>query len=77
MQRDPHPMTTGRLQDSNGSDHLSSRAAIEAVRAAVSSWEGVRTQDHQFGGSNSGLVVGSWAICMARSPTCPFHTHGR
>jgi hypothetical protein len=29
---------------------LSSREAIEAVRAAVASWEGVTTHDHRFGG---------------------------
>ena len=29
---------------------MSSRAAIEAVRGAVESWEGVTTHDHRFGG---------------------------
>ena len=29
---------------------LSSREAVEAVRGAVASWEGVTTHDHRFGG---------------------------
>ena len=29
---------------------LSARAAIETVRAAVASWEGVTTHEHRFGG---------------------------
>jgi len=29
---------------------LSKGAAIEAVRAAVASWQGVTTQEHRFGG---------------------------
>src|SRR6059036_2395743 len=29
---------------------LSPRAAIDAVRAAVESWDGVSTHDHRFGG---------------------------
>jgi hypothetical protein len=33
-----------------GREVLSSREAIEAVRTAVASWEGVTTHDHRFGG---------------------------
>jgi hypothetical protein len=33
-----------------GAEALSQRAAIEAVRAAVGSWEGVTMQEHRFGG---------------------------
>jgi Luciferase len=33
-----------------GGELLSSHAAIEAVRAAVSSWDGVTTHEHRFGG---------------------------
>jgi Family of unknown function (DUF5519) len=33
-----------------GHEALSSREAVEAVRAAVASWEGVTTHDHRFGG---------------------------
>jgi Luciferase len=40
----------GRANGQDGSEVLSSRAAIEAVRAAVASWEGVTIHDHRFGG---------------------------
>ena len=33
-----------------GTGTMTPRAAIEKVRAAVGSWEGVTTHDHRFGG---------------------------
>jgi Luciferase len=50
METESHPITM-RAADVNDVDEvLSPRAAIETVRAAVASWEGVTTHTHRFGG---------------------------
>jgi hypothetical protein len=40
----------GHTDAKNDGDALSPRAAIETVRSAVASWQGVTTHDHRFGG---------------------------
>jgi Family of unknown function (DUF5519) len=50
MDSEAHPVTMGHAHGNDTSDVLSPRAAIEAVRAAVASWDGVTTHDHRFGG---------------------------
>jgi hypothetical protein len=50
MEGEPHPVMIGHTDGKDGGDVLSTRAAIEAVRAAVASWEGVTTHNHRFGG---------------------------
>ena len=71
MKTDSHPITIRGADVNAVGEALSPRAAIETVRAAVASWEGVTIHHHRFGGSNSGSVAGSWAICTVRLPTCP------
>jgi Family of unknown function (DUF5519) len=48
MERDAHSRSVD-LSD-NDAERLSPGAAIEAVRAAVGSWDGVTMHDHRFGG---------------------------
>src|ERR671919_1445135 len=50
MDREQHEVTIEHTGVKNEGDILSPRAAIEAVRAAVASWQGVTTHDHRFGG---------------------------
>ena len=50
MESEPHPITIAPAAGQDGREALSPRSAIEAVRAAVASWEGVTTHDHRFGG---------------------------
>jgi hypothetical protein len=50
MDIEPQPLTIGHREGQHGHDVLSPRAAIEAVRAAVASWDGVTTHSHRFGG---------------------------
>jgi Family of unknown function (DUF5519) len=44
VEKNAQPSASGRA------DVLAPRAAIEAVRATVASWDGVTTHDHRFGG---------------------------
>ena len=50
MNREQHEVTIEHTGAKNEGDILSPRAAIEAVRAAVASWQGVTAHDHRFGG---------------------------
>jgi hypothetical protein len=50
MDREHQVVTTEHIDVRNDSDPLSPRVAIEAVRAAVASWQGVTSHDHRFGG---------------------------
>jgi hypothetical protein len=50
MDRERHAVTKGHTYPKNEGEVLAPRAAIEAVRAAVASWQGVTTHDHRFGG---------------------------
>ena len=50
MDREQHEVTIEHTGVKNEGDILSPRAAIEAVRAAVASWQGVTAHDHRFGG---------------------------
>jgi hypothetical protein len=50
MASEPHPIAVGHADGKDGDEVLSPRVAVEAVRAAVASWEGVTTHDHRFGG---------------------------
>lgn len=43
-------ITSGVLESKNRGEIVSPRAAMEAVRAEVGSWEGMTTHDHRFGG---------------------------
>lgn len=50
MDRERHSIPRRNGDGDDVGDVLSARAAIETVRAAVASWEGVTTHDHRFGG---------------------------
>jgi hypothetical protein len=50
MGRTPHEVDGSLGARSEKTAIMPSRAAIETVRAAVESWEGVSTRDHRFGG---------------------------
>jgi Family of unknown function (DUF5519) len=50
MDRERHAVTSGHTDSTNEGEVLAPGAAIEAVRAAVASWQGVTTHDHRFGG---------------------------
>jgi len=41
---------TAQRISAEAGERLAPRAAVDAVRAAVASWEGVTTHDHRFGG---------------------------
>jgi Family of unknown function (DUF5519) len=45
-----YPKTIGGSGGRGGGEIVSPHAAIETVRAAVGSWEGVTTHEHRFGG---------------------------
>jgi hypothetical protein len=46
----PDPITIGGSDGKDGSEIVSPHAAIETVRAAVGSWEGITIHEHRFGG---------------------------
>ena len=50
METESHPITIRGADVNDVGEVLSPRAAIEAVGAAVASWEGVTTHNHRFGG---------------------------
>ena len=50
MEREPHPITIRRAEVDHVGEVLAPGAAIETVRAAVATWEGVTTHNHRFGG---------------------------
>jgi len=50
MDRERQVVTTEHIDARNDSDPLSPHVAIETVRAAVASWQGVTSHDHRFGG---------------------------
>lgn len=50
MDREQHAVTIEHTDAKNDGGVLAPRVAIEAVRAAVTSWQGVTTHDHRFGG---------------------------
>jgi hypothetical protein len=50
MDRNPHPSAVRDVDANDATEVLSPRAAIEAVRTAVGSWESVTTHEHRFGG---------------------------
>jgi Family of unknown function (DUF5519) len=50
MGRERHAVTIGHTDTKNHAEVFGPRAAIEAVRTAVASWQGVTTHDHRFGG---------------------------
>ena len=50
METESHPITIRGADVNDVGEVLSPRAAIETVRAAVASWEGVTTDNHRFGG---------------------------
>jgi Family of unknown function (DUF5519) len=50
MENEVHTSGVAHTAGTDGGELLSSYAAIEAVRAAVASWDGVTTHEHRFGG---------------------------
>jgi hypothetical protein len=50
MGREGYPITVGDAYGQEEVEVLSPRAAREEVCATVTSWEGVTTHDHRFGG---------------------------
>src|ERR1700752_2287540 len=50
MSDEHHGTTTGRATEAVDAEGISPRDAIEAVRNAVASWEGVTAHEHRFGG---------------------------
>src|SRR5438105_4583160 len=50
MSNQHHTTANGRAADGVDSEVMSTRDAIEAVRNAVGSWEGVTAHEHRFGG---------------------------
>ena len=50
MERESPPITIQGADVNDVGEALSPRTAIETVRAAVASWDGVKTHSHRFGG---------------------------
>jgi Family of unknown function (DUF5519) len=71
MDRERHAVTIGHTNPKNDGKVLAPRAAIEAVRAAVASWQGVTTHDHRFGGIEFRLGRRELGHRTEPSQTCP------